>query len=72
MHARVPSILHLSSGRLLNHVFCPSPRRVGKVFMFFWVPPDGNTSTSYRESRSFSGLAKEGLRCEHSRWQCPY
>ena len=43
MPARVPSILPLSSGRLLIHTLSPRPLgRVGIIGKFFWVSPDGN------------------------------
>jgi hypothetical protein len=69
MPIRVPSILPLSNGRLLNHVLIPCPRgRVENVSMFFRVSPDGNTPEWYRESRSFPCLTKEGPQCE-PRWK---
>jgi hypothetical protein len=38
MPAKIPSIIHLPSGRLLIHVLFPSPRnRVRKVSMLFCV-----------------------------------
>ena len=38
MPAKVPSTIHLPSGRLLIHVFFPSPRsQVRKVSMLFCV-----------------------------------
>ena len=71
MPVRVPSILPLSSGRLLIHNLFPRPRgRVGKLSMFFWVSPDGHTPEWHRESRVFPCLTKEGPQCERSRWKC--
>jgi hypothetical protein len=54
MPAKVPSILHLPSGRLLIHVLFPSPRNcVRKVSMLFCVSLTATHRTGIEQAARF-------------------
>ena len=71
MPAKVPSILHLPSGRLLIHVLFPSPRnRVRQVSMLFCVSLTATHRTGIEQAARFlpskGGLAMRAFKVEVS------